>query len=139
MFVYILHIYLKVFKWLKQISGSDIRVKRENRCGGSGSVVLHLFFIDINGKQGVNSLICACRASNGVYLLVFTPVCVGLHAHQPPVSQLSHVLCSEVGAGRVSFFYGSSQKAEYLEYTVFCKLKMLNETSVAQTSLRGRE
>lgn len=28
MFVYILYIYLKVFKWLKQISGSDIRELR---------------------------------------------------------------------------------------------------------------
>lgn len=29
MFVYILYIYLKVFKWLKQLSGSDIRELRQ--------------------------------------------------------------------------------------------------------------
>lgn len=43
-------------------------------------------------KQGVNSLMCAYRASNGVYLLVFTTVSVGLHAHQHPVNQDSRVL-----------------------------------------------
>lgn len=49
--------------------------------------MVHLFSININGKQGVNSLMCASRASNGVYSLVFTTVSVGLHAHQHPVIQ----------------------------------------------------
>lgn len=38
-------------------------------------------------------------AYNGVYLLVFTTVSVGLHAHQHPGVQDSHVLNSLVGAG----------------------------------------
>ena len=37
------------------------------------------FSININGKQGVNSLICAYRASNCVYLLVLYYLCVDMH------------------------------------------------------------
>lgn len=64
-------------------------------CGGNGSVVLslfHLFSLSINGKQGVNSLICACRTSNCVYLLVFTIYSVGLHAHKPAFRSAVHYI-----------------------------------------------
>lgn len=45
------------------------------------SVCFISFSININGEQGVNSLICAYRASNCVYLLVLYYLCVDMHTN----------------------------------------------------------
>lgn len=110
--------YLKCLNGLRNKVGliSESKAVRwvTSYCGGWNSSVVQIqsvssLFYHHQGKQGVNSLMCAYRASNGVYLLVFTTVSVGLHAHQLLFNQ-DHVLYSEAVRG----YPGSQRKQNML-------------------------
>ncbi len=94
--------------------------------------LFHLSPVNINGKQGVNSLF-AYRASNGVYLLLFMTVSVGLHAHQLS-SSFRIVMCFSLelvqglqkpiliqGHKNITI-YGQYEMTKYSEYIGILKL-----------------
>lgn len=111
--VYILYMYLKVFKRLQKKKIRRVCYQRASEwpCPAVEDEIVQssvFIFVLVDLETGCESLMCAFRASNSVHSLVFTAVSVGLHAHRP--LSRCRVLRSRVAAAvysEICFYPGS--------------------------------